>query len=75
MKNLLNFLGFVACMLIGFFTATGDVQTIIHFAGPLNEMAFCFLAFGMAGIFMMSAILPDSSRAKEARGLDEKNRF
>ncbi len=61
-------------MLIGFFTATGDVQTFIHFAGPLNEMAFCFLSFGMAGIFMMTAILPDSPKeAKE--GLAEKNRF
>jgi hypothetical protein len=74
MKNLLNFLGFVTCMLIGFFTATGDVQTFIHFAGPLNEMAFCFLSFGMAGIFMMTTILPDSPKeAKE--GLAEKNRF
>ncbi len=61
-------------MLIGFFTATGDIQTYIHFAGALNEMAFCFLAFGMAGIFMMAAILPDSPKeAKE--GLAEKNRL
>lgn len=73
MKNLLNFLGFLACMLIGFFTATGDVQSYIHFAGVANEMAFCFLAFLMAGLFMMSAILPEAK--PKVKGLDEKNRF
>ena len=73
MKNLLNFLGFVACMLIGFFTATGDVQTYIHFAGVANEMAFCFLSFMMAGIFMLTVILPDE-KAKD-KVLSERNRF
>jgi hypothetical protein len=73
MKNLLNFLGFVACMLIGFFTATGDVQTYIHFAGVANEMAFCFLSFMMAGIFMLTVILPESK--PKANGLSERNRF
>ena len=74
MKNLLNFFGFLACMLIGFFTATGDIQTFIHFAGAANEMAFCFLSFMMAAAFMFSTILPDSP--KEAKvGLDEKNRI
>ena len=29
---------------IAYFTLTGDVQNHIHFAGPLNEMGFCFLA-------------------------------
>lgn len=62
MKTFLNFLGFLACMLIGFFTATGDVQTFIHFAGVANEMAFCLLAFIMAGIFMLSAILPNGEK-------------
>ena len=76
MKNLLNFLGFLACMLIGFFTATGDVQTYIHFAGVANEMAFCFMAFMMAGIFMLSAILPNGEKvAIKDKGLNQKNRF
>ena len=73
MKNLLNFLGFLACMLIGFFTATGDIQTYIHFAGVANEMAFCFMSFMLAGVFMMSAILPESK--PKVKGLNQKNRF
>jgi hypothetical protein len=59
-------------MLIGVFTATGDIQTFIHFAGPLNEMAFCFMSFMLAGILMLSAVLPDK---KPEHGLQEKNRF
>ena len=59
-------------MLIGVFTATGDVQTYIHFAGVLNEMAFCFGSFMLAGILMMSAILPDK---KPDQILKEKNRI
>lgn len=73
MKNLLNFLGFLACMLIGFFTATGDIQNYIHFAGVANEMAFCFMSFMLAGIFMLTVILPDHK--PKAKGLNQKNRF
>jgi len=65
MKNLLNVLGFLACMLIGVFTASGDIQTYIHFAGVANEMAFCFIAFMMAAVFMLSAILPDEKTEKK----------
>jgi hypothetical protein len=72
MKNLLNFLGFAICMLIGVLTATGDIQTYIHFAGVLNEIAFCFGSFMLAGILMLSAILPDK---KPEQILKEKNRF
>lgn len=72
MKNLLNVLGFLACMLIGVFTATGDIQTYIHFAGVLNEMAFCFGSFMLAAILMLSSVLPDK---KPEQGLKEKNRF
>ena len=76
MKNLLNLLGFLACMLIGVFTATGDIQKYIHFAGVANEMAFCLMAFMMAGIFMLSAILPNSEKvAIKDKGLNQKNRF
>ena len=59
-------------MLIGVFTATGDIQTYIHFAGVLNEMAFCFGSFMLAGILMLSTILPDKT---PEQGLKEKNRF
>jgi hypothetical protein len=73
MKNLSNFIGFLICMLIGVLTATGDIQTYIHFAGVLNEMAFCFMSFMLAGIFMLTVVLPDHK--PKAKGLDEKNRF
>jgi len=52
-------------MLIGVFTASGDIQTYIHFAGVANEMAFCFIAFMMAAVFMLSAILPDEKTEKK----------
>jgi len=52
-------------MLIGLFTASGDIQTYIHFAGVANEMAFCFIAFMMAAVFMLSAILPDEKMEKK----------
>jgi hypothetical protein len=72
MKNLLNFLGFAICMLIGIFTATGDIQTYVHFAGVANEIAFCFMSFMLAGILMLSVVLPDK---KPEQGLREKNTF
>jgi hypothetical protein len=59
-------------MLIGVLTATGDIQTYIHFAGVLNEMAFCFGSFMLAGMLMLSAILPDKKPDHE---LNQKNRF
>jgi hypothetical protein len=59
MKKLAHVLGFLAFMLIAVFTATGDIQTYIHFSGVANEIAFCFLSFMMAAGFMLSAILPD----------------
>ena len=71
MKNLLNLLGFLACMLIGVFTASGDVQTFIPFSGVANEMAFCFLSFMMAAVFMLSAILPDEKKkSKRQHGFE-----
>ena len=59
-------------MLIGVLTATGDIQTYIHFAGVLNEIAFCFGSFMLAGILMLLTVLPDK---KPEHGLNEKNRF
>jgi hypothetical protein len=67
MKNLFCLLGFLACMLIAVFTASGDVQTYIHFSGMDNEIAFCFLAFMMAAVFMLSAILPEEKEKVSRR--------
>ena len=36
---------FIVSMLVGIFTITGTIQSIIPFAGALNEMAFCLLSF------------------------------
>ena len=72
MKNLLNVIGFVICMLLGMLTATGHVQNHIHCAGVLNEMAFCFGSFMLAAILMLSSVLPDK---KPEQGLKEKNQF
>jgi uncharacterized protein YneF (UPF0154 family) len=61
-KNLLNVLGFLAFMLIGFFTATGDILHFIKFDGVANEIAFCMISFMIAGMFMLSSILPDAKK-------------
>ena len=45
----------VISMLIGFFTITGTTQSIISFAGPLNEMAFCVFAFTI-GLISLTCI-------------------
>ena len=70
MKNLLNFLGFLTCMLIGVFTATGDIQKYIRFEGVANEMGFCLLAFMMAAVFMLSSILPEEKKNKREHGFE-----
>ena len=59
LSDLLYILGFLAFMLIGVFTATGDIQEYTHFSGVANEIAFCLVSFMIAGMFMLSAILPD----------------
>ncbi len=64
MKILANLLGFIGCATVGFLTATGDVQKVIHFAGAANEMAFCLLSFMMAAMFMFAAILPGKKEEK-----------
>jgi membrane-associated protease RseP (regulator of RpoE activity) len=40
----------------GFFTLTGDVQKILNFAGPLNEMAFCIFSL-LLGVFSIPAAI------------------
>lgn len=53
------FLGFLAFLLTGLLTCTGHVQKVIHFAGPLNEMAFALLSFTMAILFLITLFMPD----------------
>tara|TARA_B100000780_G_C20706452_1_gene280873 strand:- start:53 stop:235 length:183 start_codon:yes stop_codon:yes gene_type:complete len=43
----------IVSILVGFFTITGAIQSIIPFADPLNEMAFCVLAFTVGLISLM----------------------
>ena len=45
----------IVSMLVGFFTITGTIQSIIQFSDPLNEMAFCVLAFTM-GLISLTLI-------------------
>jgi|TARA_R110000796_G_scaffold161295_2_gene278008 hypothetical protein len=46
---------FIVSMLVGIFTITGTIQSIIPFAGALNEMAFCLLSFTI-GVISLSCI-------------------
>jgi hypothetical protein len=62
MKNLLCFLGFLAFTIIGVLTALGEVQDYTNFNGVANEIAFCLISFLIAGMFMLSAILPDGRK-------------
>jgi uncharacterized BrkB/YihY/UPF0761 family membrane protein len=62
MKNLLCFLGFLAFTIIGVLTALGEVQDYTNFNGVANEIAFCLISFLIAGMFMLSAILPDERK-------------
>ena len=64
LSDLLNILGFLAFMLIGVLTATGNTQEYTHFNGVANEIAFCLASFVIAGMFMLCAILPDSKPNK-----------
>lgn len=44
----------VAFFILTWLTLSGDVQKVIHFTGPLNEMGFCFmtLAAGCLSLVM-----------------------
>ena len=53
------FLGFLISFLIGLFTLTGDVQKVIYFADPLNEMAFAVVAMTISIICIIALFIPD----------------
>lgn len=53
------FLGFLITFIIGLLTVTGHVQQVIHFAGPLNELAFAVMALTMSLLFLITLFIPD----------------
>ena len=46
----------VACFVIGFFTLTGDTQTVINFTDPLGDLVFCVFAI-LGGLFLTTAAI------------------
>jgi hypothetical protein len=46
---------FVVSMLVGVFTMTGTIQSVIPFAGTLNEIAFCLISF-TTGLISLACI-------------------
>jgi hypothetical protein len=72
------FLGFLISFLIGLFTLTGDVQKVIYFADPLNEMAFAVVAMTISIICLIVLFSPDEDtkrkrairRSKMSRTID-----
>jgi len=51
--NILPFLGSLAALVITVLTFSGDLQTVVHFSDPLNEIAFAVLAFMLFGCCMV----------------------
>jgi len=62
-----NFILFIFFLLIGVFTATGDVQQVIHFADPINELAFCVLSLTLA-VLLLIASIPDKENRRILNG-------
>jgi hypothetical protein len=59
------FLGFLISFLIGLFTLTGDVQKVIYFADPLNEMAFAVVAMTISIICLITLFIPDADTKRK----------
>lgn len=72
MKKLSHLLLGLGCLTIAFLTASGDVDKVLHFPDPLNEMGF-FLGSGMLGIMFIAAFFMTDKKPKT--GLDPANRF
>jgi hypothetical protein len=68
LKNIDIHLGYciaaIASFAIAWGTAQGTVQEYIHFADPLNEMAFCFAAICMGVICLPLAFSRNSNSSK-----------
>jgi hypothetical protein len=62
------FLGFLISLLIALFTLSGDVQKVIYFADPLNEMAFAVVAMTLSIICLIALFIPDED-AKRRRAI------
>jgi hypothetical protein len=68
LKNINIHLGYciaaIASFGIAYYTAQGTVQNYIHFADPLNEMAFCVAALFMGVICLPMAFSKSSTSSK-----------
>jgi len=59
------FLGFLISLLISLFTLSGDVQKVIYFADPLNEMAFAVVAMTISIICLIALLIPDEDTKRK----------
>jgi hypothetical protein len=54
--SITHFIGSIVSFLISYFTLTGEIQKHIHFAGSLNELAFCAISFSLGILLLISSI-------------------
>jgi hypothetical protein len=59
--DLPKFAGAITCGAATIFTATGEIQQTIHFAGAVNEIAF----FGICGLTATALFISSLSFAKK----------
>ena len=68
LKNIDIHLGFligsITAFAVAYSTAQGTIQNYIHFADPLNEMAFCVAALFMGVICLPMAFSKSSTSSK-----------
>jgi hypothetical protein len=62
------FLGFLISLLISLLTLSGDIQKVIYFADPLNEMAFAVMTMTLSIICLIALFSPDED-AKQKRAI------
>jgi hypothetical protein len=62
-----NFLLFILFATLGIFTASGHLQEVIHFADPLNELAFFVTTLTLA-LLLLIASIPDKEQRRRFFG-------
>jgi hypothetical protein len=62
-----NFLLFILFATLGIFTASGHLQEVIHFADPLNELAFFVTTLTLA-LLLLIASIPDKEQRRRLSG-------
>lgn len=50
--NFKNLIAAIAALIVCIMMLNGSLQSVVHFAGALNELAFTFLAFMMMVVFL-----------------------